>query len=371
MKAINWSMARVLPVAFLVILGVLMVRDMPAAAEEPGLVFEHTCTPDAFRPNEWVVIECVGRSANEGQDTLSDIRWSVGGTFNGSLPTYLFVWSERDGEFQPVGTGGLTFGGYDLGPGQTAETRTVLILRMSEGTFETELDLSVGGREVLTKPIRFAATAEAADPLGDLLVTKELVGGPAGEEAMPTATYETKITNEGSTAVTQLTLTDRYGEYLALVSADPTPVNEKAAFELASWDLASFGKESLAPGESLVLRTTYGPAQGSDCGYVTSGVVVEATVDGQERRYGARAEDEALVGKCDYEWMPDGEGEGEYIPVGGGVGGTIVPPSGGEGPAGREVDVLWAVAVLAAGGASLVGAAMALRRRARLGRGIY
>jgi len=339
----------------------------PAAvsAEEPGLVFEHACTPDTFRPDEWVVIECVGRSTNEGPDTLTDISWSVGGTYNGSLPTYLFVWSQRSGEYVPLGTGALTYGGYDLGPGQTAETRTVLLLRMSEGTFETELDLSVAGREVLTKTIQFVARAEAAEPPRDLLVTKELVGGPAGEEAMPTATYETKITNEGSTAVTQLTLTDRYGEYLALVSADPTPVSEKAAFELASWDLASFGKESLAPGESLVLRTTYGPAQGSDCGYVTSGVVVEATVDGQERRYGARAEEEATVGECDFEWMPDGQGEGEYIPVGGGGGGTMVPPSGGEGPAGREVDVLWAVAVLAAGGASLVGAALALRRRAR------
>jgi hypothetical protein len=47
------------------------------------------------------------------------------------------------------------------------------------------------------------------------------------------------------------------------------------------------------------------------------------------------------------------------------IGQAFVPPSGGEGPAGREVDVLWAVAVLVTGGAPLVGVAMALRRRAR------
>jgi hypothetical protein len=330
-----------------------------------------------------VVIECVGRSTNEGPDTLTDISWSVGGTYNGSLPTYLFVWSQRSGEYVPLGTGALTYGGYDLGPGQTAETRTVLLLRMSEGTFETELDLSVAGREVLTKTIQFVARAEAAEPPRDLLVTKELVGGPAGEEAMPTATYETKITNEGSTAVTQLTLTDRYGEYLALVSADPTPVSEKAAFELASWDLASFGKESLAPGESLVLRTTYGPAQGSDCGYVTSGVVVEAVVGGQRQFYGAHPDPDqwAMVGDCQGENRPGGGdgGAGVGDGQGGGGGGYEVPPEampipprppatglarGDEGPTPAGGYAWWAAA-LAAGGASLVGAAMVLRRRAR------
>jgi hypothetical protein len=375
MKAINWSMARVVPVAFLVILGVLMVRDMPAAAEEPGLVFEHTCTPDTFRPNEWVVVECVARSTNQGQDTLIDIGWSVGGTYSGTLPDYFFVWSKRDGELQPANTGGLMFGGYDLRPGQTAETRTVLLLRMSEGTFETEADLTAKGLEVMRKPIRFVATADAAEPLRGLLVTHELVGGPAGEEAMPSATYETKITNEGSTAVTQLTVTDRYDEYSVFVSAEPAPSKRDPSVQLASWDLASFGKDSLAPGESLVLRTTYGPGEMTDCNWVSSGVVVEATVDGQQRRYGASAEDGALVGECDDEWIPDGEGEsGEILDGGGGYEvppeAMLVPgspatglPSGGEGPAGREVDVLWAVAVLAAGGASLVGAALALRRK--------
>jgi len=333
---------------------------LPVSAEELGLTFEHKCTPDTFRPGEWVVVECVARSANEGRDTLTDISWSVGGTYSGTLPDYFFVWSKRDGELQPANTGGLMFGGYDLRPGQTAETRTVLLLRMSEGTFETELDLTAQGWEVLvlTKPIRFVARAEAADPPGDLLVTKELVGGPAGEEAMPTATYETRITNQGSSPITELRVTDRYSYSMVRVDVQPAPASRTDELQIASWDLASFEKESLAPGESLVLRTTYGPDEMIDCEYATTGVVVEARVDGQERRYGARAEEGAELGECDYEGMPGGRG-------GGGGGGPVAFGCGGEGPPGREVDVLWAVAVLTAGGASLVGAALALRRRAR------
>jgi len=333
----------------------LMVRDMPAAAEELGLTFEHKCTPDTFRPGEWVVVECVARSANEGRDTLTDISWSVGGTYSGTLPDYFFVWSKRDGEPQPANTGGLMFGGYDLRPGQTAETRTVLLLRMSEGTFETELDLTAQGWEVLvlTKPIRFVARAEAADPPGDLLVTKELVGGPAGEEAMPTATYETRITNQGSSPITELRVTDRYSYSMVRVDVQPAPASRTDELQIASWDLASFEKESLAPGESLVLRTTYGPDEMIDCEYATTGVVVEATVDGQERRYGARAEEGAELGECDYGGMHGGRGGG---------GGPVAFGRGGEGPSSSGGDARWAAAFLAAGGATLMGAASRERR---------
>ena len=324
------------------------------SAEEPGLALERSCTPDTFRPDEWVAVECDQRLTNNGDSTLTDISLSIGG-YNGPLPNYFFVWSERDGELQPVGTGALTFEGRDLEPGHTSVSTLVVLLRMSEGTFESELRVSVGEQLVLTRPFRFVATAGAAAPPTDLVVTEEPVAGPAGEEAVPTATFETKITNQGSSAVTQLRATVRHGEYVTFVGAEPSPSSRNPSVQLVFWDLAAFGKESLAPGESLMLRTTYGPGADYGCGSVTSGVVVEATVDGQERRYGAQSEEGATVGECRYEEEEYGSGGG--VPTGFG--------RGGEGPAGREVDLLWAVAVLTAGGASLVGAALALRRRAR------
>jgi len=65
---------------------------IPLATVAPGaLAFEHKCTPDTFRPDEWVVIECVARSTNQGQDTLINIAWSVGGTFSGTIPAYFFA----------------------------------------------------------------------------------------------------------------------------------------------------------------------------------------------------------------------------------------------------------------------------------------
>ncbi len=156
------------------------------------------------------------------------------------------------------------------------------------------------------------------------------------------------------------------------VSGEPAPSTRDPSVELASWDLAAFGKDSLAPGESLVLRTTYGPTSDAPCGYVMPGVVVEATVDGQQRRYGAMAEEGADVGTCDYEEMPGGQGGGGEI-VDGGDGYEVPPeampvtglPHGGEGSAAAEGDVLWAAFVLGGGGGALVAAAIALRRRVR------
>ena len=71
--------------------------------------------------------------------------------------------------------------------------------------------------------------------------------------------------------------------------------------------------------------------------YVMPGVVVEAMVDGQERRYGAEAEDSATVGACDEiggfggGW-PDGRCGGDGF-------GVVGAPAGGEGPAATEGDL--------------------------------
>jgi hypothetical protein len=107
-------------------------------------------------------------------------------------------------------------------------------------------------------------------------------------DGVASATYGTIVVNRGSSAITELKVTNRYSDPAVLVEAEPAPASEKAAFDLATWDLASFGKESLAPGESFVLATTYGHASEGGCGYVTSGVVVEAVVGSERQLYGAR-----------------------------------------------------------------------------------
>ena len=356
----------------------------PVTAEELGLTFENTCTPDTFRPNEWVVVECDSRLANEGEGPLVNTRARIGSP-RGVTPDYFWMWYTLNGEFTPISGSALSIGreGGVLEPGQSVESRLVVLLRMpGEGTYESDLTLSVGQQDVLTQPIRYTATAEAAAPPAGLEVAHWLMSEQVDGDGVASATYGTIVVNRGSSAIMELKVTNRYSDPAVLVEAEPAPASENAAFEIASWDLASLGKESLAPGESFVLATTYGHASEGGCGYVISGVVVEAVVGSERQLYGARPDPDqwAMVGDCQDAGRPgggdggasvgDGQGGGEGIPGGGGGGPPVAPAATGEGPTPCGND-LWWTAALAAVGASLVGAALALRRRARLGRRIY
>ena len=363
----------------------------PVSAAEMGLTFEDVCTPDTFRPNEWVVIVCDIRLANEGHDPLSRISVRIGSS-KGVTPDYFWMWYTINGDFVPVEGGALSFGRAlgILEPGEVTISRLVGLVRMpEEGTTDLYEMVSVGRQDVLPFAMRLTATATAAAPSGGLLVTKRLAGQQTDSYGMASATYVTTVTNQGSGPIRELKVTDRYSDPVVLMAAEPAPVDEKAAFELAFWDLASFDKDSLAPGESLVLTTTYGHVSDDGCGSAAGGVMVEATVGGQKQFYGVRPDsgEWAEVGDCPDENGPGGgdDGTGVRDGQGGGGGGYGVPPEampipprppatglalGDEGPTPSGGDVWWAAA-LAVGGASLVGAALALRRWARLGPRIY
>ena len=280
----------------------------PAAAQQRRL--EVHCAPNTFQPDVWVVSECTTHITNNTQEVAPAGYLSVSsdGTFDGPLPNYFWMWNIADGEYAPVGGSDLSFEGASLQPGQSTESHLVGLLRMSEGTWRGEDTLFSGDREVVTIPLQLVAKADATAPPQDLLLVKKLVAGETADGApSPTATYETAIANVGLTIVTSLTMTDR-ADFVDLVEAQPAPATRNDEFHLVTWDLASFGKESLAPGESIVVRTTYGPLDHSGCSYVSSGVVVEAEVDGRVERYGTRPEEEALVGDCDYESPAEGAG---------------------------------------------------------------
>jgi hypothetical protein len=355
----------------------------PAAvsAEEMGLTFEDVCTPDTFRPNEWVVIVCDIRLANEGHDPLSRISVRIGSS-KGVTPDYFWMWYTINGDFVPVEGGALSFGRAlgILEPGEVTISRLVGLVRMpEEGTTDLYEMVSVGRQDVLPFAMRLTATATAAAPSGGLLVTKRLASQQTDSYGMANATYLTTVTNQGSGPIKELKVTDRYSDPVVLMAAEPAPVGEKAAFELAFWDLASFDKDSLAPGESLVLKTTYGHVSDDGCGSAAGGVMVEATVGEQKQFYGVRPDsgEWAEVGDCqpgggdEGTGVGDGQGGGEGIPGGGDGGPPVAAPATGEGPSPVGGNAWWMTAALAVGGALLVGAALALRRRARLGRRIY
>ncbi|HUS83459.1 MAG TPA: hypothetical protein VM013_09430 [Dehalococcoidia bacterium] len=350
-RSISWlrRWALRLPAA-LVLAAVLPLGASPAAAEQG--TFEVVCTPDTFQPGVWVAVECVTVIANGTQDVALGGRVAVG-SISGPFPDYFWMWNTRDGEYVPVGTSDLSFEGDEpLEPGQSSESRLIGLLRMREGTWRGDDTLYSGDREVATIPAQLVASDGATAPPQNLLVTKTLVEGGT-TEGTPTATYETKITNQGSTTFTTLIITDRT-ENGSLLDAEPAPSARNDAVNLVTWDLSSFGTDSLAPGESLLLRTTYGPPSGDyGCSYVRSGVVVEAEADGTVERYGTRPEEEAFVGDCSYDYEP------------GGRGGPVAAPPTGEGPGEGVFDFIWAATFLAAGGAALMGAATLVRRRLR------
>jgi len=320
-------------------------QSAPTPAPSLSLAFEAGCNP-TFRPDVWTTVDCTISITNSGSSVLSFGGATVG-SYEGTTPEFFTVWSKSDGRFQPVTGNTITWPAVQVAPGATAQVEALTLVQMHEGTFRFNLEMSANGQPLAPQTLQYTATPGATDPPTELLVTKTLVENPA---ECDTVTFETRVTNQGSAAVTALTLTDRL-DGAVLVSASPSPAAQYADAGLINWDLASLGKQSLAPGETLALRTTYGVAQSWQCAQAGGGVVAEATVDGQQRLYGTRPAVK-LVGNC------------PPIPKCSG-GGTVEPPNTGEGAGQREADLSRAMTALAMAGSALLLAAGAwgIRRR--------
>jgi hypothetical protein len=328
-------------------------RSAPAA---PGAIsYEVECTPDTFRPDEWVVVECFSRMTNRGEtDLIQSITIDPG---SGTTPDYSFLFTERDGERVNLGTQPLGFPATELLAGETVVTRTLVLLKMSEGTYESSLSVKVNDDVVTSAPLRYTASAEAEEPPTDLEVSRELVDKKYEFTYTPVpdpphdgyATYETRITNSGSSAVSDLEIVARLVGVGAL-TAEPPPAREDMRRGLFSWDLSSFGKESLAPGESLVLRTTHMPSAEFACETMATAGVVEATVGGEVQRY-ALPNSWERVGYC----LRGGGGRGGGAPTG--------LAFGGHGPDALGGGVVWPSAALAALGVALISMGLFTARR--------
>ena len=278
----------------------------PSAPAKPGdLSYHVTCTPDTFRPDEWTVVDCSGRIHNSTNVTLySDTRIDRS---SGITPEYSYVFAEINGQQEPVGSQDLGFATVETPAGETSDTDLLMLIKMSEGTFDAHLNVRVNEDIVAAADIHFTASKEAEDPPHDLEVRQELVD--KNFELLETletpysdlphdgyAIYRTTIVNRGSQPVTDLKLQARLGE-VASIESDPAPAEEDLADGFARWNLSSFGKNSLQPGESLTLMTTYRPDAEDSCGQVETSAIVEATVEGKVQRY-AIPDEWQTVGHC-------------------------------------------------------------------------
>jgi len=322
----------------------------------PGTVsLDVTCSPDTFQPDTWVVVVCDTRLTNNGNEAIGAGGVNVGSE-SGPVPEYYWVSLVRDGRYEPVASASLGFDTQPLQPGETFEFTLTALMRMSEGTWRGTDALFVGEEEVVRVPLKLVADSDAATLPENLRVTTTLTNGEPDElTPLPSAIYETVIENRGPTPVTALTLTERI-DNVNLINVDPAPssIFREDELSLVSWILPSFDIDSLAPGESLLVRTEYGPIDASGCSGVSTGLVLEANVGGTIERYGLRPSSAALLGDCSFE-------EG----TSGGRGGPIGFGRGGEGPGEATFDVVWTAAFLAVGGATLFALATLARRRGR------
>jgi hypothetical protein len=368
MKSISRNAVRPVLVAITLALVTFAAHGPPAAsADASDLAIESTCGPNVFRPNEWVVNQCLIRVTNTGDAPLTHISTDYG-TASGVIPDHYFVLYEIDGQPLPIEPTGLSFGsGGALEPGQSVDVRLLTLLKMpGEGAYEGEWPTTVDGEIVPgSEPLHYEAHADAAEPPTNLEVVQARLGRP-GDESV---TFETTITNRSSSEVTELSLNEHYGEGVTLAEVEPAGA-ELTGVNLLKLDLISFGKESLVPGETITLRTTYESADPSRCQLAESGLVVEATVGGERQLYGARAGGAPVCGPervVEPRPVPgeDGDGRGGPVePPPTGASEAVRVPSTGEGPSSTSIPAT-ACAVLVAVGLALVGAAQLIRPRAQ------
>ncbi len=349
-------------------------RQAPTPPAPPSTVsLGVTCSPDIFPPDQWVVVECATQLTNRGENPVSDVGVNIGaqdGWSDDPLPNYYWISHIRDGRMMPISGQTLGFDSDDvLQPGQTIESRLTVLLRMREGTWHGQDTLSVDGQQVLAVPVQFTASADAPTLPDNFLIIQTFSNVSAPGVRVPTVTYETKITNQGSSPVTNLKITE-HADNATLLCTNPAPSERNDDLGLVSWDLTSFGAGSLIPGESLILHSTYGPFEEDSCIGMSAGTVVEADVDGTTERYGVGPNEFPLVGKCpDFTRRPAMSDSDLWVLRHDGALLDPVAPAGivsaGDGPAGRTFDFIWVAFCFAAAGAGLVAAALVARRRLR------
>jgi hypothetical protein len=337
----------------------LQGRQVASAAPGPSdLKVERTCEPNVFRPGEWVVHECLVKLTNTSDEPMPGIS-SAWKSASGVIPVHYWVLFEIDGAPLPIEPQALeTPPAGVLQPGQSVDIRLVTLVKMpAEGIYDGTWPTLVDGEPVPgTEVNRFEAKADANLPAEDLAVRQ--ISYRKGTQAV----FNTTITNVSHSTITDLAFTERYGPETKLVDTSFTYTDSNINASIVQWRLASSDKKSLAPGESVKLQTVYESLYGGD---VESGVLVEATVNGEKETYGDRAD--PVCTSCVTENSPPAVAPGSEgldvplvppVPTGPQA---VMPPNAGEGSSGDSEMALYGVLLTTAIG--LTGTAIVVRRR--------
>ena len=351
-------------------------RTPTPLAAASGLRIEHECVPDVMRPNEWTAVECVTRYINETEEARPAGRVEiVPGTSGPAVETFL-IEARADGELLPVGASPTSFEGEGIPPHQTVESRTILLMNMrADGESRSELRVvSQEGVVAASTPLVFVSDPSAAAPAKELSTSRrftvvEREGG--GQRAL----YGVTLTNASAVEATELVLSARVEGAAALVEADPSPADSSAAAGVAYWGLASFGKSSLAPGESVTLRAAYEMTAENACGSVTAAAAVKAAVGGADKAYAVAPMNSGWFGECAPPEPgptpgPSGDGGRGGGQEGGSGGGSVTLPATGQAVGSDAGSMNLEATLLAAMGISLLATGLVEREMLAAGRRI-
>lgn len=337
----------------------LQGRQVASAAPGPSdLKFEKTCEGTVFRPGEWVVYDCLVKLTNTSDEPMPSVS-SAWKSASGVNPDYYWILFEIDGKALPIEPRALNTPPTGvLQPGQSVDIRLVTLLKMpAEGVYDGTWPTLVGDAPVPgTEVNRFEAKADAKLPPEDLIVNQ--VSYRKGTQAV----FKTTITNNSDSTVSDLHFTERYGPETRLVDTNFAPADDDTTASIVQWRLAFSDQKSLAPGETMKLQTVYESLYGGD---VESGVLVEATVNGEKELYGDRAD--PVCTSCGTENNPPAVAPGSegldvpLLPPAAMGSQAVTPPNAGEGPSGDSERLLYAVALTAV--IALTGTAIVVRRR--------
>ncbi len=329
-----------------------IVRAAAQPAPPADLPFTYTCTPDSFRPGIWVPVECDFEITNNGPAPVEGVEPFMS-AFAGEVVPRTFAISETaNGQLISLDEVPAQYG-QTLQPGETLRLVDLsLWLFDGEGDGNASWIVNAGGKRIAAGQFPYHASADASQPQ-DLEVTRNVMGNEDTK-----LWYRTTVTNRGSSAISDLRLTERYsgtGDFQTFV---PPPTNEQADFGLATLDLSAFGKSSLAPGESASVETWYIPPLHDDgCPFVDAGMLVEATVSGSVERYGARTQVNPLaIQPCN---PPADDSTAGTDGRGGSPAASLT--TAGQGPSSSRSGPLFAAEALAATSAIVLSAAATIR----------
>lgn len=259
----------------------LRLNETSAAS---SVTLETGCTPEAVRPAEFALVSCTATVTNTADDVIHGARIQL-------LPpsqlriTFPYHFDQRlDGALLSNQTNGVNVSLEDIAPSQsrTLEIRFIAAPEV-EGEYGLEFQVSGAGQVTGDRIARFAASADASEPATaldiELVLMDQLTPLPPPLEfldaPLPQARYELRITNRSQDAIDSLTATMRFQEGRTTVIGPPPSGLEDLPLGLVTWDLAAFGRTSLAPGEVVTTVVDFSWRPG-ECSYVAPLAIVES-----------------------------------------------------------------------------------------------